>query len=942
MADGTNEVISQTELEPSFKCLVEGVADVIWSTETDGTISYLSPQFKTTFGFETQDWIGRSPLELVHPDDINDLKDSIAFQAGEQKRVSIEFRHLCDDGSYLWVAVNSIPVFDDEGNITCHQGTTRDISKIKSAEFKLKDAQAQLQSMTENVPGVISRVVLHPDGSQTLTYISARVRELFEFDPHALLENMSEVWKRIHPDDVAEVERKMLRSAETLEPNHVAYRLVLEKKGTRWVEAWSLPSRMENGDVVFDGVVIDVTDLGRLDSLEREINFKQIFDNAPDAVFLIVADGENQGTIAAANKAAEQMHGYDAGELKGRNIAELDAPDAAQAAPGRLSRLANGEVLRFEINHLHRDGFEFPVEVTASRILVDGRPYVLAFDRNVTERKKAEAERRDLQNQLLKTQKLKTELELSNAQSQLRRMTENIPGVVYQYVVEADGSHSVKYISSKCRQMFGVEPEEALEDAEAIWKLIHADDVVSMRAKFANSEKTPERFVHEFRIAVPKLGIRWCSLMAQSDRQPNGDVIWAGVIFDITDRREVELANDVLEKATKTKDQFLANMSHELRTPLSAILGMTEGLKQGLYGETSELQLKKLDVVEESGLHLLKLINEILDLAKIETGKTSLDLTDIDVDQLCKSCLDLVSPQAIRKQITLSLNASWNLPMLQVDETRLRQILLNLLGNALKFTPEKGKVELKVEHLPGEPSSLQSGLFQFTVIDNGIGIDADRIDSLFQPFTQIDSSLSRKYPGSGLGLSLVKRFVELHSGTVSVDSEPGKGSRFTVELPNFKPTSRTVIKGSGSSLEEVSEAKEADQNDESQSLPLVLLAEDNDQVAMAFIPILEASGFRVSRASDGKSAVDFTLQQSPDLILMDIQMPVLDGLEAIRQIRSHSKFTYTPIIALSGFAMPNDSTRCLEAGADTFVSKPCNMPEIISKIRELIASRGRV
>ena len=330
----------------------------------------------------------------------------------------------------------------DSGEIEHFSTILRDISQAKATEAAIKESQTQMRDMTENIPGVIYRWLVHPDGRDELLHVSSGIREVFELDPQALMKDANEVWKRIHPDDFEEVEREMQRCAQTLEPYHSAYRLVLEEKGTRWVEAWSLPSRLDNGGIVFDGIVIDVTDLGRIDSLERDINFRQIFDNAPDAVFLIAADGDDKGQIVAANKAAERMHGYQAGELKGKFIGELDALDAAREVAERLKRLEKGEVLTFEINHVHRNGSVFPVEVIASRISIDGRTYVLAFDRDVTERKKAEKERSDLQNQLLKTQKLAAELDLTKTQSQLQNIMDNIPGVVYQFVVHADGTRA--------------------------------------------------------------------------------------------------------------------------------------------------------------------------------------------------------------------------------------------------------------------------------------------------------------------------------------------------------------------------------------------------------------------------------------------------------------------------------------------------------------------
>ena len=1051
--------------EPDFRQLVEGITDVIWSAEVDGTLTYLSPQFKTLFGLEPQDWIGKLPFELVHPDDLEPFRKSIERQKGDQDPVSLEFRHLCNDGSYLWIEGKSLPIFDESGNIVCRQGTMRDISvrkrmekkqarlirilqstsdfvgicqpgsgilwqnipfrrlrpdldiegqnvqiselypdwaqeivkneglpaatkdgtwsgetalldklgneiptsqviiahksdsgeieyfstilrdisQAKATEVKLREAQAQVRDMTENIPGVIYRWLLRPDGRQDCLYISSSIREVFGLEPQALIKDTNELLKRIHPDDLEGVERAMLRSAETLEPYHETYRMDLEEKGTRWVEAWCLPSRLENGDILFDGIVIDVTDLDRLGDLGRDINFRKIFDNAPDAVFLIAADGDDKGQIVTANKEAERMHGCEAGELKGKCISELDDPDAACEVPERMKRLATGEVLTFEINHLHRDGSVFPVEVTASRISIGGRPYILGFDRDVTERKKAEMERSELQNQLLRSQKLAAELDLTKTQSQLQKITENIPGLVYQFVLHADETQSVTYVSPRCREFLGVEPEEILKDADAFWRLLEPEDLDQAKEKVAHSARTLEPYNLEYRVAIPGQVVRWCNDIGRPQQQSNGDVVWDGVLLDVTDRREVELANAVLEKATKTKDMFLANMSHELRTPLSAILGMTEGLSRGIYGETSPQQLKSLAVVEESGLHLLNLINEILDLSKIETGQISLNLSAINVDQLCKSCLELVSSQATAKQIKLSFNAQWELPALQADETRLRQILLNLLGNAIKFTPDRGEVSLAVENLAGKDSSNCKNALRFTVADNGIGISPDQVETLFQPFVQVDNSFTREYSGSGLGLSLVKRYVELHSGSISVESESGKGSRFTVDLPIFnldsqlknEPYENPPVEALG-----CNNSVDLDRSD-SEHVPLILLAEDNDHVAAAFVAILEASGFRVSRVVNGQQAVESTLELTPDLILMDVQMPVVDGLEAIRQIRSHADFSDVPIIALTGFAMAEDADRCIEAGADTFISKPCKMSDLISSIRQLVSVRTK-
>lgn len=403
--------IEQGKAQAELVSTTENVPGVIFRAvvRNDGSqqMTYVSPSLRELLGIDSEALLAdmNELWKRIHPDDVAEVERRMRESMTSLEPYRSVHRLVVEGRDTRWVESLSMPTKLDNGDIVFN-GIVTDTTDRIAEEQRQEEAQAQLRDMTENVPGVISRIVLRADGSQQLTYISPRVSELFELDPEDLMADMREVWKRIHPDDVAEVERKMQHSAKTLAPNHSVYRLVLEEKGTRWVEAWSLPSRLDNGDIVFDGIVMDVTELGRLNSLERDINFRQIFDNAPHAVFLIEADGEAPGRIAAANKAAEGMHGYSVGELIGKKIMELDAPDAAQEAPDRLQRLAQGEELLFEVNHIHKDGTVFPVEVTASRILIDGRAFVLAFDRDLTDSKKAEAERRELQDRLIQSQKL--------------------------------------------------------------------------------------------------------------------------------------------------------------------------------------------------------------------------------------------------------------------------------------------------------------------------------------------------------------------------------------------------------------------------------------------------------------------------------------------------------------------------------------------------------
>ncbi len=378
--------------------------------------------------------------------------------------------------------------------------------------------------------------------------------------------------------------------------------------------------------------------------------------------------------------------------------------------------------------------------------------------------------------------------------------------------------------------------------------------------------------------------------------------------------------------ASRAKDEFLAAMSHELRTPLNAVLGFSEVLQEELQGPLNVPQKRSVSNIQSSGAHLLSLINDILDLAKIEAGKESLQLALTEPWALCEASLKLIRPQALKKKLQVDLNAPRNLPALLVDARRVRQILVNLLNNAVKFTPEGGRIGLEVARLEGE------GRIRFTVWDTGIGISEANRQKLFKPFVQVDSRLSRQYEGTGLGLSLALRLAEIHGGSLEVESQPGQGSRFSLLLPvSVAPPSAEAQPRPPAPAAPVRTHR-----------PRVLLVEDNERDLEAVKDYLDAKGFDVRIAHDGKEALAQTLERLPDLILMDIQMPGVDGLEATRQLRQRPETARLPIIALTALAMEGDRELCMAAGATDYFSKPVSLSVLTDAIeRRLSASETR-
>ncbi len=409
-----------------------------------------------------------------------------------------------------------------------------------------------------------------------------------------------------------------------------------------------------------------------------------------------------------------------------------------------------------------------------------------------------------------------------------------------------------------------------------------------------------------------------------------------------TSRRLAETSAREAEAANQAKSNFLAMMSHELRTPLNSILGLSESLLERLHGPLTDKQARYLDLVLTSGRHLLNLINDILDLAKIESGRLEAQFSSCSVREICEQAIEIVQPVAARRGQRLVFELPAGDIHLRADARLLHHLLVNLLSNAVKFTPEGGTLGLRVASVSEE--------LRVEVWDRGIGIAAEDIPRLFQPFVQLDARLARDYGGTGLGLALVKQIAHLHGGRMKVESRPGAGSSFTFVLP-----ASAVLPAADSPAPPDAAlpaaprlmAAAAPAPESGTPLPsspngsLVLLVDDTPSNVVPLRDYLENKGCRVAVAENGRSAVDMTSRLGPDLVLMDIQMPEMDGIEATRRIRALADpaLARVPIIAVTALAMPADRDRCIAAGVDDYVTKPYRPRELHARVLELIAKR---
>lgn len=729
---------------------------------------------------------------------------------------------------------------------------------------------------------------------------------------------------------------------------------------------------------------------------ESEARFRATFEQAN--VGMIEAD--LQGRFTRMNQKFCEIVGYSEAELLGRSFTSITHPEDITVSSKQIQYLLSGAIHTFahEKRYIHKQSHCVWAYVTISLVRsLSGEPeYLIGVIQDISDRKHAEEilQKQAQRERLLRniTQHIRQSLDLesilSAAVNEIRqtfqaeralifRLMPNGSGVVLEESVVPDypsiksrlwqdecSPHelyqfyrdgNVRIVTDTQNDLWGECLAEFMAEAQVQSKI-----VAPIAQKLDNQ---PPRVWGLISIHACGKKRQWqtdeANLLQQIASQLSVAIqqadLYQQVQTELSDRKRAEAAlselneqllhtNHELARATRLKDEFLASMSHELRTPLNAILGMSEGLLDGVFGNLTEKQQRALTTIERSGKHLLELINDILDLAKIEAGKLELEIAPIAVNYLCESSLAFVKQMASQKQIQLRLNIQNTVQDIAVDERRMRQVLINLLNNAVKFTPEGGSVilaarreRIETYHTQGNtqsPTSQSSDWISFAVIDTGIGIAPEDMGKLFQSFVQIDSRLNRQYTGTGLGLALVRQIAELHGGNVTVSSEVGKGSCFTVRLPD------TYQKFKSPQLTPDVKSAEVRQSpiDLTTESPLILLAEDNQANIETISSYLESRGYRLILASDGETSVDLARSQHPSLILMDIQMPGIDGLEAIRRIRQHRELAQVPIVALTALAMPGDRERCLQAGANEYVNKPVKLRELTSIIQNLLTS----
>ncbi len=1018
--------------EQLFRAVSNAAPVGIYRSDMQGNALYMNPAALEIYAMPHNGQIGRAWLSRIHFDDRDRVvkERTAAVKAGKDFVASYRIQH--PDGSIRWVESHAKPLCAEDGTLIGYVGVVHDVTQRYLAEVQLREKSSYLSTLLEACP--IGIVAENAEGKIELA--NPAFQELFGYSRGEMAgKSIDEL---LAPE---ELQPKALELSEEVRNGSVVHQTLSRRHKSGIlvdVEVYGVPYVV---DGVLKGQFGLYQDISQRVKAQRALRaseemFRTLTAAAPVGIFR----GDAIGNAIYLNEKWLEMTGLTAEESVGQGWMSVLHPDDKDVVLQRWEQASKaGAEFRASYRYRTKDDRTVWVEVIARPVFGEGLNtggYV-GVVQDVTER-------------------VKRDIELKRSEERFRTLSAVAPvGIV---LTDEEGKFT--YVNEQYLRMTGLTHKEAMANA---WRtVIHPDDLESLERIRDESLAHRLDYTMNYRYLRKDNTVVWAHSVARGFQQKeDGRRGYVVVIQDVTERHSAEdrlrKAKEAAEAANRAKSEFLANMSHEIRTPMNGILGMTE---LALGTELHPEQREYLDMVKSSAESLLGIINDILDFSKIEAGKMELEETAFALEDCIEEALGPLGLKAMKKGIDLTWTTEGRIPgALKGDPTRLRQVLINLVGNAIKFT-KQGEVNVRAVRLEGKDGQAA---IRFTVSDTGIGIPPEKHKQIFEAFSQADTSTTREYGGTGLGLSISGRLVRLMGGQIELESTPGQGSKFqftvTFEVASEEPQVFHAVDLQGKSVlviddneanrhllqkllahwgmtpvltssgaQGIEEYRQKLSKNEVYSLVLLdinmpwmdgyqvaaklrelapqeetaiivlssslnppshatteqlqiarklskpirrtelhdaiasvlastrerqkvahdqpphcrreltlLLVEDNLVNQKLALKLLEKLGHRVQLAVNGKEAVEMAARGWFDLILMDVQMPVMGGLEATQKIRQQESGTgkHTPILAMTAHAMKGDEEKCLEAGMDGYLSKPIQFDLLKSEINRL-------
>ncbi len=828
-------------------------------------------------GYTRQELIGMHAPDLTHPDDRpgDDENYSRAVRAGSAHHLC-EKRILRKDGVVVWVRVHDSFIRDEAGKPMRTMAVIEDITERVQAEAAARQSERRLKVFLDGIP---DRVRLKDTEGR---YLAASLSDAQALGASSVEDLIGKTLFDFRPEAIArremEEDQQIMRSRRAL---HAEY----QRSNGSWYDVIKAPIWDDAGNPA--GIVTvarDITDRKRMENQLRETEFRlrEFLDGIPSRAWFKDA----QGRYLMLNSREADSRGPHAQSVIGKSAQDfLPADEAAMIEAEDNSVLMNGKTLRMErqsnVNGAWLEIVKAPVRNSEGAVVG-----IVGVSRDISERKQAEAA-------------------LRKSEEQLRAVLDAIPDRAW--LKDAQGRYLA--VNRSIQEFFGLPEDEIV--GKTVDDLYPADMRQLVKDEEAKILSTLRSTRNERQFGPSK---RWYETIKTPILGADGFA--AGLVAisrDVTDRKQAEdelrTAKAQAEDANRAKGEFLSHMSHEMRTPMNAILGFAE---LALLEQPDAKQREHLIKITDASKSLLRVIDDVLDFERVDAGKLQLESIDFKISDVLQNVRNVIERSAITKGLALRMKVAEDVsPLLKGDPLRIGQVLINLCANAVKFT-SSGFVDVQVDK---DPASDNSPMLRFAVRDTGIGISHEELARLFQPFTQADSSTTRRYGGTGLGLVICKRLVELMGGRIWIESEPGIGTTLFFTLacaPGSEPVAaqgrpRGHLPADAAAL----------------NGKRVLIVDDHPTNRLLMAKLLKLAGAECLPAESGLDALRVLGDAAHvDLVLMDLRMPEMDGYEATRRIRADSRWAKLPIVAVTASAATYERARCMAAGMNDLIIKP--------------------